>query len=115
VGDLDAAFIGMECDGAPMSWLYGPLVTTSLARRMDQSRRLDASDCERGMELVKRLRPRAVYVYAMGSEPWLTYLTSIHYSELSRPIVESRALVQECLAMGICAETLFGKKELQIG
>ena len=114
VGDLDAAFIGMECDGAPMSWLYGPLVTTPLARRMDQSRRLDASDCERGMELVKRLRPRFVYVYAMGSEPWLTYLTSIHYSEESRPIVQSRALVRQCLAMGICAETLFGKKELQL-
>ncbi len=57
VGDLDVAFVGMECDGAPMSWLYGPLVTAPLARRMDQSRRLDASDCERGMELVKRLRP----------------------------------------------------------
>jgi len=115
VGDLDVAFVGMECDGAPMSWLYGPVVTASLARRMDQSRRLDASNRERGMELVKRLRPRAVYVYAMGSEPWLTYLTSIHYSESSRPIVESRALVRECQAMGICAESLFGKKELQFG
>ena len=115
VGDLDAAFIGMECDGAPMSWLYGPLVTAPLARRMDQSRRLDASDCERGMDLVKRLRPRAVFVYAMGSEPWLTYLTSIHYNEQSRPIVQSRALVQQCRALGICAESLFGKKELRLG
>jgi L-ascorbate metabolism protein UlaG (beta-lactamase superfamily) len=115
VGDLDVAFIGMECDGAPMSWLYGPLVTAPLARRMDQSRRLDASDSARGMELVKRLRPRAVYVYAMGSEPWLTYLTSIHYTEQSRPIVESRALVRECQAMGLCAEILFGKKELELG
>lgn len=115
VGDLDAAFIGMECDGAPMSWLYGPLVTAPLARRMDQSRRLDASDCERGMDLVRRLRPRAVYVYAMGSEPWLTYLTSIQYNEQSRPVVQSRALVQQCKALGICAEALFGKKELRFG
>jgi L-ascorbate metabolism protein UlaG (beta-lactamase superfamily) len=115
VGDLDIAFVGMECDGAPMSWLYGPLVTAPLARRMDQSRRLDASDCARAMELVKRLRPRAVYVYAMGSEPWLTYLTSIQYTEQSRPIVESRALVQQCRALGICAEALFGRKELQLG
>ncbi len=115
VGDLDVAFIGMECDGAPMSWLYGPVVTAPLTRRMDQSRRLDASDCERGMELVKRLRPRTVYVYAMGSEPWLTYLTSIHYTEQSRPIVQARALVARCRTLGICAETLFGKKELQLG
>lgn len=115
VGDLDAAFVGMECDGAPMSWLYGPLVTAPLARRMDQSRRLDASDCERAMELVRRLRPRAVYVYAMGAEPWLTYLTSIHYTDESRPIVQSRALVRECRARGICAERLYGRKELQLG
>ena len=115
IGELDAVFIGMECDGAPMSWLYGPVMTAPLARRMDQSRRLDGSDCARGMQLVKRLRPRSVYVYAMGSEPWLSYLTSIHYTDESRPIVESRALVRDCLAMGICAESLFGKKELQLG
>jgi L-ascorbate metabolism protein UlaG (beta-lactamase superfamily) len=114
VGDLDAAFIGMECDGAPMSWLYGPLVTAPLARRMDQSRRLDASDCERALGLVRRLRPRSVYVYAMGSEPWLTYLTSIPYADESRPIVESRALVRECRAMGVCAEALHGKRELRL-
>jgi L-ascorbate metabolism protein UlaG (beta-lactamase superfamily) len=113
VGDLEALFVGMECEGAPMSWLYGPVVTAPLARRMDQSRRLDGSDCARAMALVRRLRPRSVFVYAMGSEPWLTYLTSIHYTEQSRPIVESRALVQECLGMGICAERLFGTKELR--
>ena len=112
VGDLDAAFIGMECAGAPMSWLYGPLLTAPLARRMDQSRRLDASDCERAMGLVTRLRPRAVYVYAMGSEPWLTYLTSIHYTEQSRPIVQSRALVEACRGLGVPAVALFGKNEM---
>jgi L-ascorbate metabolism protein UlaG (beta-lactamase superfamily) len=115
VGPLDAAFVGMECDGAPMSWLYGPVLTAPIARRMDQSRRLDASDCERAMELVRRMRPRAVYVYAMGSEPWLTYLTSIHYTDESRPMVEARKLVQECQAQGVCAEMLFGKKQLELG
>ena len=112
LGDLEAAFVGMECDGAPMSWLYGPLITSPFARRMDQSRRLDASDCERAMGLVSRLRPRSVYVYAMGAEPWLTYLTSIHYTDESRPIVQSRALVQTCAALGIPAEVLFGKREM---
>ena len=114
IGDLKAAFIGMECDGAPMSWLYGPVVTAPLARRMDQSRRLDGSDRGRGMDLVRRLKPRSVFVYAMGAEPWLNYLTSIHYTDQSRPIVESRALVQECRQMGLCAESLFGCKELTL-
>src|SRR5262249_15537277 len=114
VGDLNAAFIGMECDGAPMSWLYGPVVTAPLARRMDQARRLDGSDRGRAMDLVRRLRPRSVFVYAMGAEPWLGYLTSIHYTDQSRPIVESRALVQECRQMGLCAESLFGCRELTL-
>jgi L-ascorbate metabolism protein UlaG (beta-lactamase superfamily) len=115
VGELDVAFLGMECDGAPMSWLYGPLLTSPLARRMDQSRRLNASDCDRGMDLVRALRPKAVYVYAMGSEPWLTYLTSIQYTDSSRPIVESRELVARCRAAGICAEALYGTKQVELG
>jgi hypothetical protein len=27
IGDIDILFIGMECDGAPLSWLYGSLLT----------------------------------------------------------------------------------------
>jgi L-ascorbate metabolism protein UlaG (beta-lactamase superfamily) len=109
---LDAVFVGMECDGAPMSWMYGPVLTSPLARRMDQSRRLDASDRERAMAMVERLRPRAAYVYAMGAEPWLTYLTSIHYTERSRPIVESRAFVAACAAEGVPAAVLYGTSEM---
>ena len=39
VGDVDVLFVGMECDGAPMSWLYGPLLTEKLERNKDHSRR----------------------------------------------------------------------------
>jgi L-ascorbate metabolism protein UlaG (beta-lactamase superfamily) len=112
VGDVDVVFLGMECDGAPMSWLYGPLLTRPLARRMDQSRRFDGSNCEKGLSLVKRLRPRQVYVYAMGQEPWLTYLTSIQYTEESRPIVESNKLVEHCRCQDMESDRLFGQKEI---
>src|SRR5690606_33829639 len=27
IGDVDVIFLGMECDGAPLTWLYGPLLT----------------------------------------------------------------------------------------
>jgi L-ascorbate metabolism protein UlaG (beta-lactamase superfamily) len=111
-GDLDVLFVGMECDGAPMSWLYGPLMTKPLLRKMDQSRRLDGSDHGKGMEIIERLRPREVYVYAMGQEPWLTFLTSIQYTPESRPIVESDKLVAECRKRDIVSERLFGHKEL---
>ncbi len=35
-------------------------------------------------------------MYAMGQEPWLTFLTSIQYTEQSRPIVDSNKLVVDC-------------------
>ncbi|HEU5130962.1 MAG TPA: hypothetical protein VFT26_02625, partial [Pyrinomonadaceae bacterium] len=87
-------FIGMECDGAPMSWLYGPMLTRPLARKMDQSRRFDGSTCEKAIDLITKLNAKEVYVYAMGQEPWLTFLTSIKYTPESRPIVESDKLIE---------------------
>jgi L-ascorbate metabolism protein UlaG (beta-lactamase superfamily) len=112
VGDIDVLFIGMECDGAPLSWVYGPLLIKPLARKLDQSRRLDGSNCEKGLHLVSSLKPQQVYVYAMGQEPWLTYLTNILYTDESRPIVESNKLVKDCLDCGRVSERLFGCKEI---
>ena len=111
-GDIDAIFLGMECDGAPMSWIYGSLLTKSLTRKQDQSRRLNGSDYERAISLVEELKPKSVYVYAMGQEPWLAFVTSIGYTEESRPIVESDRLVEECKSRGIESERLFGQKEI---
>ncbi|HYO64054.1 MAG TPA: MBL fold metallo-hydrolase [Pyrinomonadaceae bacterium] len=112
VGEVDVLFLGMECDGAPLTWLYGPLLTKPLARKMDQSRRLDGSNCAKGLAIVSRLNPRQVYVYAMGQEPWLTFLTSIQYTDESRPIVESNRLVEECRRLDVETERLFGQKEI---
>jgi len=36
IGDAGALVLGMECDGAPLSWLYGPLLTRGLARNMKE-------------------------------------------------------------------------------
>jgi L-ascorbate metabolism protein UlaG (beta-lactamase superfamily) len=111
-GDIAVVFLGMECDGAPLTWLYGPLMTKPLARKLDQSRRFDGSDYAKGIALIDQLRPREAYVYAMGQEPWLSYLTSIRYTDESRPIVESNKLVADCLSRGILSERLYCQKEL---
>jgi L-ascorbate metabolism protein UlaG (beta-lactamase superfamily) len=111
-GNVDIVFLGMECEGAPLSWLYGPLMTKPLARKSDQSRRLDGSDCRKGMELVDCLKPSQIYIYAMGQEPWLTYLTSIQYTDQSKPIVESNKLVAACRERGLVADRLFGCREI---
>jgi L-ascorbate metabolism protein UlaG (beta-lactamase superfamily) len=112
VGDVDALFLGMECEGAPLTWLYGPLLTQRVERSMDESRRLSGSNCDQGMSIVDLFRCREVYVYAMGQEPWLNYIMSIKYTAESRPIVESDRLLQNCRERGVIAERLFGEKEI---
>jgi hypothetical protein len=101
----------MECNGAPLSWLYGPLLAGPVTRDQDRSRRLSGSDCERGLQLVDLFHPQEVYVYAMGQEPWLTHLMAIKYSADSPPIVESDRLINECRRQGIIAQRLFCYKE----
>lgn len=114
-GDVDVLFLGMECDGAPLSWLYGPLLTEELTRDKDQSRRLSGSNYEKGMHLVNIFNPKEIYVYAMGQEPWLEFISTIKYSDESNPIVQSNMLVEECQSRGIIAQRLYGEKELLYG
>ncbi len=112
LGDVDVLFVGMECVGAPLTWLYGPLVCRVLDRAMDASRRLAGSNYEQAIQIVNEFRCREVYVYAMGQEPWLNYVMSLKYTETSRPIVESNRLLHDCRGRGIVAERLFGEREM---
>lgn len=112
IGNVDVLFIGMECDGAPLTWLYGPLLTKKLPRDMDGSRRLAGSDCDKGMALIDIFNPKEAYVYAMGQEPWVEFISSIKYTDESNPIVQSDKLVKLCTERGIIAERLYGEKEL---
>lgn len=114
IGDIDALFLGMECDGAPLSWLYGPLLTQKVERALDESRRLSGSNCEQGMHIIDCFHCKEAYVYAMGQEPWLNYIMSIKYTDESRPIVESNKLLKACAEKGITAERLFGEREILI-
>lgn len=112
VGDVDVLFLGMECDGAPLSWMYGALLLKALDRTMDSSRRLCGSDYAKGFDMVQRFKTKRLFVYAMGQEPWLSFITSIKYTDESKPIVESNKLIQACQSQGIEAERLFGAREI---
>lgn len=112
VGDVDALFVGMECDGAPLSWLYGPLLTQKIERSVDESRRLAGSNFEQAVDIVNKFNCSECYVYAMGQEPWLNYIMNLKYTAESRPIIESNRLIQDCQSRGIIAERLFGEKEI---
>jgi len=112
IGPVDVIFLGMECDGAPLTWLYGPLFTKKITRDQDNTRRLSGSDCSKGMALIDIFKPKEVYVYAMGQEPWVEFISSIKYTDESNPIVQSNNLVKICKERGIIAERLYGEKEI---
>jgi L-ascorbate metabolism protein UlaG (beta-lactamase superfamily) len=112
LGDVDALFVGMECVGAPLTWLYGPLLTHPVERAMSDSRRLNGSNYPQAAGIVGELNCKEVYVYAMGQEPWLNHVMSLKYTERSKPIVESNRLIEACRTRGLIAERLFGEREM---
>lgn len=114
-GNTDIIFLGMECEGAPLSWLYGPLMNEYPTREIDQSRTLSGSNFHKGKKLISIFDPKEVYVYAMGLEPWLKFISSKNYGEDDLPILESNKLVNYCKSIGIVSERLYGEKELLRG
>jgi L-ascorbate metabolism protein UlaG (beta-lactamase superfamily) len=108
---LDALFIGMECHGAPLSWLYGPLLTRPTKRQDDDSRRLNGCTCDRAWAVLQSLPSARAYVYAMGQEHWMRYLMGLAYQPDSIQIVESDRFVAKCRDSGIEAARLRGCRE----
>lgn len=116
IGPIDALFIGMECEGAPMSWVYGTLFPKKLERKFDQSRRLNGLNTERALSLVQIVQPKNIFLYAMALEPWLSFIIDIDYNESSVQIIETEKLMDICNNdYKIYAERLFAKKEIILG
>jgi amino acid adenylation domain-containing protein len=114
-GEIDALFLGMECDGAPLSWGYGSLFTHAIEYEFDQSRRLSGSNCARATAIVKSIRPSHVYVYAMGQEPWLNHVLALDLENSQRSaLTESDRLIKQLRASGITAERPYAKMELEL-
>jgi L-ascorbate metabolism protein UlaG (beta-lactamase superfamily) len=111
---VDALFLGMECDGAPLSWFYGPLLARDLERAMDYSRQGSACNHRRAIDMAKKLKCKQVYVYAMGLEPWLNYIMSINWNDESIQIRETKSFIEDCHSQGIGAEMLFGQKTIHL-
>ncbi|MEI6187804.1 MAG: MBL fold metallo-hydrolase [Alphaproteobacteria bacterium] len=111
IGSIDMLFLGMECDGAPLTWLYGPLLTIPLKRSHDQNRTLSGSNFIKAWAIAEKSHCKKAYVYAMGQEPWLNYIMALKYEETSPQILESNKFIQACQQKGIESERLFGKKD----
>lgn len=111
IGDVDTIFISLECAGAPLSWLYGPLLPGPLRRDHDQSRRLSASDDARAAAMIDALGCRDVKIYAMGLEPWLRFLTGVQYPDDSIQMRAAQRLCEALSARGLRGEICRGMGE----
>jgi L-ascorbate metabolism protein UlaG (beta-lactamase superfamily) len=110
----DLMFIGMECSGAPLTWLYGPLLSSAVSRRNDNSRRLSGANAANARRLTEALMPKQVFVYAMGQEPWMRYLMGLQYADDSIQLSEAAEFISFCRSIGIPADRLYLRMECEI-
>jgi L-ascorbate metabolism protein UlaG (beta-lactamase superfamily) len=111
-GDVDMLFLGMECEGAPLTWGYGALLTQRIDHQHARSRRDAGSNCEQALALADALRARQVFIYAMGQEPWLNHVLGITPNHVTRGLVESDQLIRQLTDRHVLAERPFGQREL---
>jgi hypothetical protein len=107
IGTIDALFIGLECVGAPMSWLYGPLMDKPVTREQDIERSLKGSDAASADRLAQQLGARQVFVYALGIEPWLKHLTGSWLDPDDERQRQTRLLTEICADRGVRSELLY--------
>ncbi|KAB7846929.1 MBL fold metallo-hydrolase [Streptomyces mobaraensis] len=112
VGRVDVLFLGMECEGAPLTWLYGPLFTPEPDREVAARRRLNGNDDRGAAALAEAMGCGRAYVYAMGHEPWVWYLTTTTFDEAAVPVRAAERFVAACRARGIEARRLHGSCDL---
>ncbi|MBD2784510.1 MBL fold metallo-hydrolase, partial [Xenorhabdus sp. DI] len=82
--------------------------------QVNQSRRLNGSGFEHAFNMVNHFSPQGAYIYAMGAEPWLTFISSISYEDDSGPIIESNQFVAACHSKGSDSRRLYGSDEMEL-
>ena len=111
VGGADLLFTGMECEGAPASWIYGPLFTKPLTREVDQSRRARGSYAHEALSLSESFGVTGAYTYAMGQEPWLSHILDNELDDESVSMQQVAIFLGQCKERGIDAAHLFATRE----
>ncbi|MEV7229941.1 MULTISPECIES: MBL fold metallo-hydrolase [Polymorphospora] len=113
IGETDLAFIGMECDGAPLTWLYSSLFTQPVPRKMAITRKLSGSNAAQATGIVDQLGAKEAYVYAMGQEDWLQHVMATSYTPESYQLLQVAEFLDNCKQRGVYAEHLLVRKELR--
>jgi L-ascorbate metabolism protein UlaG (beta-lactamase superfamily) len=110
-GQVDMAFLGMECAGAPLTWLYQGLFTKPVTKKMSNSRTLSGSNAEQAGRIVTELGASEAYVYAMGEESWLGHVMATSYNEDSYQLKQVADFMNWCAGHGVKSDHLLGQRE----
>jgi L-ascorbate metabolism protein UlaG (beta-lactamase superfamily) len=114
-GPINALFVGMESVGAPLSWVYGPMLPIKPDHYRSQDRRSSGCNSERALKFAAAVRCERAFVYAVGREPWLKYILAINPSENDAYMTEIGAFIERLKRdHGVEARLLFGKSEIFI-
>jgi L-ascorbate metabolism protein UlaG (beta-lactamase superfamily) len=111
LGTADLAFLGMECDGAPLTWLYQALLTVPVTKKMSNSRKLSGSNAEQAAAIMTELGAKEAYVYAMGEEDWLGHVMATTYTPDTFQIKQINEFLGWCAERDIKAGHLFKQQE----
>jgi L-ascorbate metabolism protein UlaG (beta-lactamase superfamily) len=111
-GAIDMAFLGMECAGAPLTWLYQAILTQPVTKKMSDSRTLSGSNAAQASAIMTELGAAEAYVYAMGEENWLVgHVMATSYTEDSYQLKQVDEFMTWCADHGIKSDHLFGQHE----
>jgi L-ascorbate metabolism protein UlaG (beta-lactamase superfamily) len=111
VGQVNMAFLGMECAGAPLTWLYQGLFTKPVTKKMSDSRTLSGSNAEQAAAIMTELAANEAYVYAMGEESWLGHVMATSYNEDSYQLKQVAEFMTWCTDHGVKSDHLLGQHE----
>lgn len=115
IGPVEMVFVGMECIGAPLAWVYGPILPAKPSHHHSQERRSNGCNVSTALQLVRAVQCRRVFVYALGREPWVRYLMALNPTDDDVYMAETAKFIRHLDAEdGIKAERLFGKAEMFI-
>ena len=111
VGPVNMAFLGMECAGAPLTWLYQGLFTKPVTKKMSDSRTLSGSNAQQAAAIMTELAANEAYVYAMGEESWLGHVMATSYNEDSYQLKQVAEFMTWCTDHGVKSDHLLGQHE----
>lgn len=102
----DMVVAGLESEGAPITWGYGPLFASEVPRKLAMARRSNSANAQRTWPLVEMLKPAQIHVYSMGLEPWFRHVMGIEVTLESPQVKNALTLCDRARGAGIDSEIM---------